>query len=409
MSKLDKKLLPAQTMYEIFKPLTPAESISFQNAIRDPFYRLATTFTDQIGVLCYYMRNGDSFVSYDRIGKLFHKTRYCVLHHHRKFLRGERKDGRPLSLTKDELTIVKNNILIAHALKPPIFPTYDDILEFIKSRFDKDIQTDTLRKLLLQQLGDIFRPCLAKPIDKDRMEASIEKIEANYLQLRNLIHEVPIPFCFNIDEMGHTDYADAPIKTVIVPFNYNKMEAQHPVERSCKRASVIACISPIGLVCPPQFAIESRNTIDKKLFKYVSSNSVQLVGTDSGFVNTESFLLWLKEKFLPELRILRQKFKYNGRAVIITDGLLAHKSAFDSIDLSKENLVIHYLEPHSSDQVQPLDLGIFGGMKRFLSNYKNNTELSPAANQILKIFQALYQMCTPINCRAAFRASGLIT
>lgn len=110
-----------------------------------------------------------------------------------------------------------------------------------------------------------------------------------------------------------------------------------------------------------------------------------------------------------KLHILRQRFNYQGKEVVITEGLLAHKIAFDSIDLVKENLIVHYLEPHSSDQVQTLDLGIFGGMKRFLSNYKNNPELSPAAKQILKIFQSLYQICTPLNCRAAFRASGLIT
>ena len=55
------------------------------------------------------------------------------------------------------------------------------------------------------------------------MEAPLENIEANYLQLRRIREGVPLPFCFNIDEMGHTEFADAPIKTVIVPFNYNKL------------------------------------------------------------------------------------------------------------------------------------------------------------------------------------------
>lgn len=132
-------------------------------------------------------------------------------------------DGRPLRLTKAELTIVKNEILLAHSQKLPVFPTYEDVLKLIKSKFDKDLQTDTLRKLLLHQLGNIFGPCLAKPIDKNQREAPLENIEANYLQLRRIIEGVTLPFCFNIDEMGHTEFADAPIKTVIVPFNYNKL------------------------------------------------------------------------------------------------------------------------------------------------------------------------------------------
>lgn len=63
------------------------------------------------------------------------------------------------------------------------------------------------------------------------------------------------------------------------------------------------------------------------------------------------FKFWLNEKFL---HILQQKNNYFDNAVIITDGLIAHKNAFNSIDLVKKNLVKHYskFEPHSSDQVQ---------------------------------------------------------
>lgn len=50
MSKLQQKLMPAQNVYEAIQPLTPAESISFRNEINDPLYRIASTFTNQIGI-----------------------------------------------------------------------------------------------------------------------------------------------------------------------------------------------------------------------------------------------------------------------------------------------------------------------------------------------------------------------
>lgn len=406
---LKKKYLSRQIIYEEFKPLNQLESESFRNAMDDIQFKLASSFTDQIGILCRYLRKGRIQVSYERIGKIFHKTRFCVLHHHKKFLRGQRKDGRPLSLNADELEQLKEEILRLHSLSPPTYPTYEEILDYIKEEFGKDLYQDTFRKLVLQQLGDIIRPCIAKPIDENRMDVDVQDIEHNYLELRRLTNNIPMQFCFNIDEMGHTDFSDAPIKTVLVPYNFNKLETYYPVERSVKRASVIACISPAGLVCEPQFAIEDRCTIDVKLFDYIPYESLQIVGTNSGFINTDSFLKWLNEIFLPKLHYLREKYSYNGTAVIITDGLLAHSNAFDQIDLQREKLVVHYLEPHSSDQTQPLDLGIFGGMKKFISNFKNKSDLSPAGNQILKIFQALRQMCSPLNCRAAFKATGLIT
>ena len=123
------------------------------------------------------------------------------------------------------------------------------------------------------------------------------------MELRRAIQGVPPHFCVNIDEMGHTEFGDAVQKIVIVPSNYDKNEAYYPIEQAGKRASCIACISPIGLFCHPQFTIEERSTIDINLFNYISKNTVQIVGTDSGFVNTRSFLLWLNEVFIPYLHI----------------------------------------------------------------------------------------------------------
>ena len=265
---------------------------------------------------------------------------------------------------------------------------------------------DTFRYLIYNELHKFFRPCNAKLVESDRMNVTIQQIEDNLMELRRAIQGVPPHFCVNIDEMGHTEFGDAVQKIVIVPSNYDKNEASYPIEQAGKRASCIACISPIGLFCHPQFTIEERSTIDINLFNYISKDTVQIVGTDSGFVNTRSFLLWLNEVFIPELHIQRENHKYFGKMVIITDGLPAHKLAFNQIDLDKENIIVHYLEAHSSDQLQPLET-IFRGTKWFLSNFETIFCLSPAANQKLKIYQALHQMCSQTNGRAEFKSAGM--
>lgn len=55
--------------------------------------------------------------------------------------------------------------------------------------------------------------------------------------------------------MGHSEFADSYTKTVTVPINFGQDEAQIPVDLSGKHSSCIACISPIGLFCQPQYAI----------------------------------------------------------------------------------------------------------------------------------------------------------
>ena len=180
MSVKKSKFLPRQQILEDFVPLNQYENEAYNTAINDCFYHIATTFTEQIGIICNYMRNEKVWVSYERIGKIFHKTRFDIKNHHKKYLKGVRPDGRPLSLTKEELSIVKNEILTMHSLNPPSYPTYEDILDFIEKQFNKNLRTDTLRKLLLLQLGEIFRPISAKPLDKDRNDVEVEQIDSQF-------------------------------------------------------------------------------------------------------------------------------------------------------------------------------------------------------------------------------------
>lgn len=112
-------------------------------------------------------------------------------------------------------------------------------------------------------------------------------------------------------------------------------------------------------------------------------------------------------QFLPSLRNLRKRLNYSGPAVLIMDGFSAHKNTIKSLNLIQDNLKIHFLVAHSSDQTQPLDLSIFGIAKQFMSNYKYNNSISRQSNQIIKIYTALAQATTQAHCRAAFRGIGI--
>lgn len=81
--------------------------------------------------------------------------------------------------------------------------------------------------------------------------------------------------------------------------------------------------------------------------------------------------------------------------------------SWKKINLQKENIVVLFLATHTTDQTQPLDLTIFGIMKRFQMNYRPQLELSQTSNQILKMYQCLYQACTLLNCRASFGSIGI--
>ncbi|KAK8881782.1 hypothetical protein M9Y10_044418 [Tritrichomonas musculus] len=79
-------------------------------------------------------------------------------------------------------------------------------------------------------------------------------------------------------------------------------------------------------------------------------------------------------------------------------------NAINQIDLDEENLTIHFLVPHSGDMLQPLNVGIFGAMKRFMSN-----NFAYQTKQLFKIHKLIHQACSPANCKVAFASSGIVT
>ena len=115
---------------------------------------------------------------------------------------------------------------------------------------------------------------------------------------------------------------------------------------------------------------------------------------------------WVYSQFLP---LLRKKFNYFCPSILILDGFSAHYNAYKNVNLHQENLILHYLTPHSSDQTQPLDLYIFNSSKQFMSNSRWISSLCRQTNQIIKIHTALYQSTSQLNCRSTFRSIGIDT
>lgn len=77
--------------------------------------------------------------------------------------------------------------------------------------------------------------------------------------------------------------------------------------------------------------------------------------------------------------------------MLILYGYLPQKNALSPIDLQGENLFIHYLVPHSSNQTQHLDLENFVLMKRFMNDFKMPEKLTAQSRQLFKIHQAFYR------------------
>lgn len=386
---------------------TDEEIYAFQFAINQQEYINARTFCEQIGILSSYLRNNSINVSLARIGEIFGVSRSTIFDQLKNYMRGDAKNGRPSLLTNDELYQMITFIQGCHINEAyPIYPSFLDIQDYIYQQFRKDIKYDTLYHIITCQLKDLFTTRNAQPMEQLRMEVPTELIEQNINQLRQEIEGVPLEFIMNLDEMGQQDFADAETKTVIVPHGYEDSFAPYPIERKGDRSTVLVCINDLGIVGRPLFAVK-RTYGDLEIYKKLPLNSLEVVHTKKGYINTRSFELFIRNIFIPSLLELRNKYNYQGPAILIMDNYEPHSLALQNIHLENYNVIVHYLPPHASDQLQPLDTVIFGLMKRLMNNYRNNPQVSNLTNQIWKIHNSLYRVCIPSNCKSAFKSIGI--
>ena len=63
--------------------------------------------------------------------------------------------------------------------------------------------------------------------------------------------------------------------------------------------------------------------------------------------------------------------------------------------------------PGSSDQIQALDLGIFGIQKRIKSGIRKNPDIDPQSDDIRKIVNSFIRAVMPENVTSAFHQAGI--
>ncbi len=128
--------------------------------------------------------------------------------------------------------------------------------------------------------------------------------------------------------------------------------------------------------------------------------------SDSGWINSELFLTWLKKIFL--------KYVVSQRPVLLLiDGHKSHIT-LDAIDLCQENdIILFCLPPHTTHALQPLDVSVFKSLKdryakavRSLSFSKKNFVVSKRV--FSKVLKGPFEQAFSIpNIKAGFAKSGI--
>ena len=239
-------------------------------------------------------------------------------------------------------------------------------------------------------------------LDRDRAEVPFSAVSAFYDLLEKTLEDLDLfqkPHCiFNADETGFSGKQSVKGKVFV------KKGTRHPHQRMTSfsgHTTVLVTASASGEILPPLVIFE----------KSVPAGDLQVPPTwracasESGYIRSDLFLLWLKECFLPHCGRDRP-------VLLIIDNHVSHVTP-DAIKFAQENRIeLLCLPPHSTHLLQPLDIGYFGRLKAEVA--RRSVGLGYAGmrclpkNKFPKLLQHAIDAISPSTVAAAFKHAGIM-
>ena len=369
----------------------------FSEIAEDPGFREAPTFREQ----CRIVFSRGPGVPFSQVAKFFGVDGNSIRDQHRKLEKMPKANGRPPILNPDQVHNVMAFIQDRVRCSDPA--TVNDCLNFILDNFNIAMLPDTFRKWINR--STCFATVEGHPMEQKRLEVTSADIERYFDTLHQALVGVPAALVFNLDESGFQRYADARNQVIIVE---KGSQSQHfAVNRSERRATFLAVVSADGRTVKP-LVILPRSTIENEvLLAGYTEDQVVLAHSPKGFITTEIFTRYLDEVLIPTINYRRWELSYQGPAVIIMDNCSCHGSDRITNIFEAANVRFVPLPPHSSDQLQPLDVGLFGNMKAAQSRVHVPEQMSPQSRQVIRILSAFQATFHPMAVTSAFRRAGV--
>lgn len=377
---------------------------SYSQMLKDPRWINAQSFREQCKLLIEYLHDPPNCVSFSQLGLMF-GSRHCVQKQYYKIQQQGTllPRGRPKLLNKNQEQELETMIKCWH--NKGFFPSFDEVTELILERFNLAFHIDSVRHYVKRYFS--FKTSIGVPFDQNRLACPEQTIDDYFSLLEHNVENANPSFVYNLDEVGFQEYVDSREVTVIVPENFSSEKVFLPYDRNSKRSSAIVAIALDGENPKPSLILP-RKTIDSEVYNVLPRNSFYQFYLANGYITTAIFLQWWEKIFIPHLQLKRTKYNYWGPVYVIADGLRAHHAVLDVVIKGEDNIKIIYLPPHSSDQTQALDLGVFGFSKR-VSRFRVQPppNFSAQSKNIIKIVTSVYRSTDPFSTASAFRQAGI--
>jgi hypothetical protein len=363
-------------------------------------------YHDQISYIATALRKRIPGTTFRAIGNIFGLNKGTIHNHINAIGWSENKIWRPSWLTAQQMAFIEDFIedqFINH--KPA---SYLDISDFVSRELHIEVPMDAIRHHI-KSLSERFAVVDGKPMDARRIECNPDEIDHYYRTLANTLKDIPSALVINLDETGHDEWGDKKKHKVVVPISFSGSSIEIPVARESKRSTVLGAIVANGAHLQP-LVIVPRVSIETELFELGYTPDVVMYGSsESGFITSNLFDDWIVHELIPYVENTRSKLNYQGEAVVILDGCSRHGSDHFLDEMSYYGIVPLFLPAHSSDQTQPLDLGIFALEKAEAMRIRVPDTVSCQTRQVVKATGGYTRACLPNNVISAFRQAGIVS
>jgi hypothetical protein len=362
-------------------------------------------YHEQVRAVATKLREHTPVMTWARIGRIFGLSGGTIFRHMTEERWTGRPRGRPPSVSPAELVALRQYLKDQYSDKTPA--SYADISDFILIETGKCIPIDTIRHLMARFPG--FKTVVGLPFEAERVKSDPAAIDAYFDRLARILVDFPAEMVINLDETGHCEWVDARSEIVLVPDDFPDTKIPIPVQRQSTRSTLLGAITAGGSHLRPLVIIH-RDTIETELYECGFTPDRAYYRTqENAFITSELFFDWAEKVLFPYFDETRQRLQYHGPGLIILDGCTAHSHDAFLDECTWRGIECIFLPPHSSDQVQPLDLGIFGLQKAEASRCRPHRGLNPQSAKCMRMLDGYQKATCPDNITAAFRRAGIIT
>ena len=187
-----------------------------------------------------------------------------------------------------------------------------------------------------------------------RFTVSKEELEEYYANLKKTLDGVPPENIYNYDE---TSLNDDPLATkVIVRRGFGRVEKKTECERL--GYSVMFSGNATGEYLPPMVIYKAESECVYTEWIKGGPKGACYGSTVTGWFNKRMFEQWFEKLFIPAVE------KKDGPKVIIGDNLSSHLSINVITKCLAKNVRFTTLVPYSTHILQPLDVAVFGPLKK---------------------------------------------